>query len=101
MAGQKSIGWAELRVGLLVLVSIAVLIMLILVISGDISFFKKKMVLKTELVGAEGLKKGDEVRLAGVRIGTVESIDFGPIPEDENATKAIVVTMSVDGNIAR
>lgn len=100
MAGQKSIGLAELRVGLLVLASIGVLILLILAVSGDISFFKKKMMLRTELVGAEGLKKGDEVRLAGVPIGSVEAVEFGPIPQDQNAKSVVVVRMNVDGKMA-
>ena len=101
MQGQKRIGWADLRVGMLVLASIATLILLILAVSGDISFFKDKMILKTEMVAAEGLKRGDEVRLAGVTIGSVESVDFGAIPENPQATSAVVVTMTVDGDVAR
>jgi phospholipid/cholesterol/gamma-HCH transport system substrate-binding protein len=101
MPGQKRIGWADLRVGMLVLASIATLVLLILAVSGDISFFKDKMTLKTDLVAAEGLKRGDEVRLAGVTIGSIESVDFGAIPESPKATSAVVVTMSVDGDVAR
>jgi phospholipid/cholesterol/gamma-HCH transport system substrate-binding protein len=101
MAGQKNIRWGELRVGLLVLVSIGVLIMLIFAVSGDLSFFKSRTTYRTRLAGAEGLKKGDEVRLAGVRVGSVTSVDFDAIPQDLSATSAVIVSMEVDGDIAK
>jgi phospholipid/cholesterol/gamma-HCH transport system substrate-binding protein len=85
-----------------VLASIATLILLVLAVSGDISLFSDKMMLRTELVGAEGLKRGDEVRLAGVRVGSVERIDFTEeIPESPEAKSAVVVFMELDGEIAR
>src|SRR6185503_2436546 len=46
---------------------------------------------------ADGLKKGDEVRLAGKLVGKVENVDFGAIPVSEN-DKPIVVTMSLDSD---
>jgi phospholipid/cholesterol/gamma-HCH transport system substrate-binding protein len=94
--------WAELRVGLLVLAAIAGAIVLILAVSGDITLFADRITLKTEMSGAEGLKAGDEVRLAGVRVGSVKSVDFSPqIPENMQATAAVVITMSIDGPTAR
>lgn len=101
MPKQNAMRWTDLRVGLLVVTSIAVLILLILAVSGDISFFKSKMTLYTDLVGAEGLKAGDEVRIAGVRVGSVKKIDFAPIPQDENATSAVHVTLVIEGKEAQ
>jgi preprotein translocase subunit YajC len=49
------------------------------------------------LNAADGLKKGDEVRLAGKLVGKVEDVDFGTIPVSEN-DKPIVVTMSLDSD---
>ena len=80
------------------LASIGVLILLIFAVSGDISLFSDNATYKAKLSGAEGLKKGDEVRLAGVRIGSVKSVDFDQVPSDPSATSAVIVTMEVDGD---
>jgi phospholipid/cholesterol/gamma-HCH transport system substrate-binding protein len=101
MPKQTAMRWTDLRVGILVLAGIAVLILLILAVSGDISFFKSRTTLYTDLVGAEGLKTGDEVRLAGVRVGTVKSVDFLETPPNMNATSAVRVKMVIEGADAR
>ena len=51
MNGKKT-SLAELRVGLLVLAALAVLIIFILSVSGDISLFGSKMKLTTRLTAA-------------------------------------------------
>jgi phospholipid/cholesterol/gamma-HCH transport system substrate-binding protein len=101
MPKQQTMKLVDLRVGLLVVAAIVGLIVLILAVSGDITFFKKRMVLYTDLPGAEGLKIGDEVRLAGVRVGTVKSVTFSEIPTDMNATSAVRVEMQIDGDEAQ
>jgi phospholipid/cholesterol/gamma-HCH transport system substrate-binding protein len=96
MPRKGNVRFADLRVGILVLAGIGGLIVLILGVSGDISFFKRKTTLYAELPTAEGLKNGDEVRLGGVRVGTVKNVDFTEIPENASATKAVRVTMVID-----
>lgn len=96
---RKTIGLREVRVGIFVLVAIAVLIVLILNASGDISFKAKKH-LKVKFQSAEGLRKGAEVRLAGVRIGRVEDVDLlAPTgdPDDPRVEAKISVDSTVDG----
>jgi len=87
---------SELRVGLLAVATLVILIVFILSVTGDISLFRDTRTLRTKFNAAEGLKSGDEVRLAGKRIGKVESVDFGEVPE-KATDKPIVVTMSIDG----
>jgi phospholipid/cholesterol/gamma-HCH transport system substrate-binding protein len=101
MPKQTAMRWVDLRVGLLVVAGIATLITLILAVSGDISFFKSQMTLYTDLVGAEGLKTGDEVRLAGVRVGQVKEVTFSDIPADQNAKSAVRVKMTIEGEDAQ
>jgi phospholipid/cholesterol/gamma-HCH transport system substrate-binding protein len=96
MARQKNTRMADLKVGILVLSSIAGLILLILAVSGDISLFSDRIRVTTTLPQAEGLKQGDEVRLAGVPVGVVDRIDFDQIPEDTNAKSSVIVTMLID-----
>jgi phospholipid/cholesterol/gamma-HCH transport system substrate-binding protein len=94
---RKKTTFAELRVGILTIATIIILIIFILSVTGDISLFKKRLTYTTRLQAADGLKKGDEVRLAGKLVGKVEDVDFGTIPVSEN-DKPIVVTMSLDGD---
>ena len=70
----RNIGLSELRVGLLVLIAIAVLVVLILNASGSLNPFASHLHLKARFADANGLREGSEVRLAGVRIGKVERI---------------------------
>ena len=102
MPRQQTMKLVDLRVGLLVVAAIVALIVLILAVSGDISFFKRRMILYTDLPGAEGLKVGDEVRLAGVRVGTGKSVQFSnEIPKDMESTSAVRVEMQIDGDEAQ
>ena len=92
---RKPISLSELRVGLLAIGSIIILIVFILSVTGDISLFKSRVTYTTRFAAAEGLKAGDEVRLAGKRVGKVEDVDFGAIPSSPDE-KPIVVTMTAD-----
>jgi phospholipid/cholesterol/gamma-HCH transport system substrate-binding protein len=96
---RKTIGMREVRVGLFVLIAVVVLIVLILNASGDISFKSKKH-LKVKFASAEGLRKGAEVRLAGVRIGKVDDVQLLPPtdnPNDPRVEAKISVDSTVDG----
>jgi len=97
----RSLGLSELRVGLLVLISIAILIFLILNASGDINPFASHLHLHTKFVDANGLREGSEVRLAGVRIGKVDKIRLLNPSElgNEPNPKKIDVSMSIDSKI--
>ncbi|MBI3650328.1 MAG: MCE family protein [Acidobacteria bacterium] len=86
---------SQLRVGLLALATIAILIIFILSVTGDIGLFKKTVKMTTRLSAAEGLKKGDEVRLAGKLVGKVDAVGFAGVPATQN-DKTILVTMKMD-----
>ena len=70
----RNIGLSELRVGLLVFIALAVLIVLILNASGELNPFKGHLHLRARFTDANGLREGSEVRLAGVRIGKVDRL---------------------------
>jgi phospholipid/cholesterol/gamma-HCH transport system substrate-binding protein len=101
MPKQAAMRWVDLRVGLLVVASIVTLIVLILAVSGDISFFRSRKTYYTELAGAEGLKAGDEVRLAGVRVGSVKAVDFTEVPMDQTAKSSVRVELVIEGEEAQ
>src|SRR2546421_2921068 len=100
---KKTVGLSELRVGLLVVVSIAVLIFLILNASGDINPFSRKLHLRARFADANGLREGSEVRLAGVRVGKVEKIALLPPSTEPNAPRVealMVIDSVIDGRPA-
>ncbi|HJZ68489.1 MAG TPA: MlaD family protein [Blastocatellia bacterium] len=91
---------SQLRVGILVVATITILIIFILGVSGGIPIFQHNAIYHTRFSAAEGLKKGDEVRLVGKLIGKVDSVEFSrdiPASKDE---KPIVITMVVDAKEA-
>ncbi|MGB9182175.1 MAG: MlaD family protein [Pyrinomonadaceae bacterium] len=98
---KKTIGLSELRVGLLVLGSIAVLIVLLLNASGDINPFATKLHLRAQFADANGMREGSEVRLAGVRIGKVDKIKLLPNTSATTDPKApkVEALLAIDGKI--
>ncbi len=100
---KKTVSLSEVRVGLLVLVSIAVLVFLILNASGDINPFSHKLHLKARFLDANGLREGSEVRLAGVRVGKVDKITLLPPSDVPNAPRVealMLIQSTIDGQPA-
>lgn len=100
---RKTIGLSELRVGILVVVAIAVLIFLILNATGDINPFARKLHLRAQFANADGLRAGSEVRLAGVRVGKVEDVKLLPPSAEPNAPKVearLTIDNTIDGRPA-
>lgn len=87
---------SELRVGILVVATITILIIFILSVSGGLPFFQHNATYSTRFGAADGLKNGDEVRLAGKLVGKVDSVEFGPDVPSNKDEKPIVITMVVD-----
>lgn len=100
---KTSVSLSQIRVGLFVLIAIAVLIFLVLNASGDINPFSKKLHLKARFVDANGLREGSEVRLAGVRVGKVERIvllEPSPVPGAPRVEAQLTVDSTIDGRPA-
>lgn len=102
MPQYKQKSWSELRVGILVLVSLAILILVIFAVSGDISLpgLTRTTIVKTEMSSVDGLRKGAEVRLSGKKVGSVKAINLSnQIPSDSNAQNNIEIVMEIDGRL--
>src|SRR6476659_5856222 len=97
-SSKKNVSFGQLRVGIFVLVAIAILIFLVLNASGDINPFSKKLHLKSRFVDANGLRDGSEVRLAGVRVGKVEKITLLPPSDVPNAPR-VEALLTIDSSI--
>ncbi|HMG71956.1 MAG TPA: MlaD family protein [Pyrinomonadaceae bacterium] len=99
----RNIGLSQLRVGLLVLIAIAVLILLILNASGTLNPFASHIHLRARFGDASGLREGSEVRLAGVRIGKVDRIrllapsEVGTGPNPQKIEAFMTIDSKIDG----
>ncbi|HXE91830.1 MAG TPA: MlaD family protein [Terriglobales bacterium] len=74
MPSRRQVTWAELRVGVTVLVSSAVLAVAIFLVTGTTGLFGGTIRVKTYFDNAEGLRPGAPVSLQGVDIGNVTDI---------------------------
>src|SRR4026208_783519 len=100
---KASVSFSQIRVGIFVLIAIAVLIFLVLNASGDINPFSRKLHLKARFVDANGLRDGSEVRLAGVRVGKVEKIillDPSPVANAPRVEAQMTIDSTIDGRAA-
>ncbi len=101
MPRQQQATVSQMRVGLLVLAALAILILTIFAVSGDLRLpgLTKTAIVKTQMASIDGLSKGAEVRLSGKRIGSVKDIRFGAIPAETNSQANIEIVMEIDGKL--
>jgi len=77
MPHRKQLTWAELRVGLFVLVGLTVLAAGVFYVTGA-GFLGPKYRIRTFLPEVSGLSNGASVKLDGVEIGNVDSVKLVP-----------------------
>lgn len=90
MPQRERVTWAQLRVGIMVLVSLLILATGIFFISGQIGFFTSRYTLNTYFSGAGGLRVGAQVRLAGIAVGNVENIRISHYPQPDRAVEVVM-----------
>jgi phospholipid/cholesterol/gamma-HCH transport system substrate-binding protein len=79
LPSQKEIQWAQLRVGVLIVVAMVVLIGLLVLMSGTTGgLFAHKLSFRSYFVNASGVKPGAPVTLEGVTIGNVTHVRVVP-----------------------
>jgi phospholipid/cholesterol/gamma-HCH transport system substrate-binding protein len=76
MDPHKHLRWAELRVGLLVLVGAGLLIFILAIVGSNIKLFTPEYQLMLFVPNIEGLVNGSMVTLAGRKIGYVNDMRF-------------------------
>src|SRR3989337_978383 len=76
MPSKQALAWAELKVGVLIVIALAILSAIVVLVLGVESPFAKRYTLYTYLPNIGGLRPGSSVMLDGVTIGTVESFEF-------------------------
>jgi len=91
---QRKLTWAELRVGVFVLMGLLVTALGIFYVTGQTGLFTPKYTLKTYLSEVENLDPGAPVTLDGLSIGNVESIGLTPHPPDKEHNMTVVMRVN-------
>ena len=68
--------WANLKVGIVVLIGIGVFIFFVSIVGNDANMFTSTYPLKLYMPNVQGLVNGATVSLGGLKIGFVKSMDF-------------------------
>jgi phospholipid/cholesterol/gamma-HCH transport system substrate-binding protein len=96
MPSQQEVRWSQLKVGVIVLISVVVLTSLLFLMtsSSGMSLFSHKLIITTYFENAAGLKPGAAVNLQGVTIGNVKAVTVSTAPERK--LTPVQVIMKID-----
>ena len=95
MALQTKRRWAQLRVGLLAITSLALLAFMIFLLTSSRGLFTTRSEVFTYLDDSAALASGSPVRLNGITVGKVQRIDLSGSAEPNRIVK---ITLNVDNN---
>ena len=95
MPSQKQLRWAQLRVGLTVVLAAVVLAILVFLISGTTGLFAPTLRLVCFVDNAGGLRTGAPVRLQNVDIGNVQTIHIVSHRDASGASTPVEIVMKV------
>ena len=92
---EKQVRWSQLRVGLTVIFAIITLAFLIFLMTGTTGLFTKKIVIRTYVDNAGGIRVGAPVRLEGVDIGNVTGVRVVRDPVRRAAPVEVMMKISM------
>jgi phospholipid/cholesterol/gamma-HCH transport system substrate-binding protein len=76
MPRTRSLVWSELKLGILTIAAIVIAAATIFLVTGGRGFFWQRYALKTRFTNVAGLKPGSPVRVAGIEVGSVETVEL-------------------------
>ncbi len=82
MPSQQEVKWSQLKVGVLVLISLTLLVILLFLMTNatGMNTFERKLTARSYFDNSEGLKVGAPVNLEGVPVGEVHAIHLTTDP---------------------
>ncbi|MBZ5669024.1 MAG: MlaD family protein [Acidobacteriia bacterium] len=87
MPQRERVKWAQLRVGIMVIVSLVIFAVAVFFISGQVGFLTSRYMIKAYFSGASGLREGAQVRLAGIAVGNVSKMQISPYTDPQRAVE--------------
>ncbi len=82
MPSQQEVRWSQLKVGILVLVSLALLVIFLFLLTSasGVTVFEKRLSARAYFANSEGIKVGAPVDLEGVPVGEVSHVRLAEDP---------------------
>ncbi|HUQ48621.1 MAG TPA: MlaD family protein [Gemmatimonadaceae bacterium] len=97
MKRSAVITWDQLKVGVVIVVAMAVIGIAILKLGQSAHLFTSRYTLVTFVPSTAGLRVGGQVTVAGQLAGSVKSVDF--LPVDNDSTKNLKITVEIDKSL--
>jgi phospholipid/cholesterol/gamma-HCH transport system substrate-binding protein len=99
MPSQQEVRWSQLKIGVIVLVSVVILTTLLFLMTSTsgLGLFSRKLTVTTYFENSAGLKIGAAVNLEGVTIGTVKTITV--VTTAERKLTPVQVVMKLDSKV--
>jgi phospholipid/cholesterol/gamma-HCH transport system substrate-binding protein len=96
MPSQQEVKWSQLKVGLIVLASVALLstLLFLMTSASGMSVFSRKLIVTSYFDNSMGLKTGAPVELEGVTIGEVKTVEVSTDPARK--LTPVKVVMKID-----
>lgn len=96
MPSQQEVKWSQLKVGLIVLISLALLstLLFLMTSASGLSVFSRKIVVKAYFANSDGLKVGAPVGLEGVTIGEVKSVTVTTDPARKDTPVEVIMKLN-------
>jgi phospholipid/cholesterol/gamma-HCH transport system substrate-binding protein len=96
MPTAQKVSWAQLKVGIMAVVAMAILGVLIFLLTGDTKLFAKEEVIYTYMDDSAALAKGAPVRLNGILAGKVKDV---ALSGERQPQRVVRISMEIDKNM--
>ena len=93
MPAKEKVSFAQLKVGILAIVALACVVLVVFLLTGNASWFKKQVELHVYTSDAAGLTPGAPVRINGIQAGTVQHV---VLSGETNPQRVIRVDFAID-----
>jgi len=92
MPDPKKVSWAQLKIGIMAATAMTILGVLIFLLTGSGSIFTSWAVLKTYMDDSAAMSPGTPVRLNGISVGKIDTIEFSGL---KDKGKIVIIKMDV------
>lgn len=90
MPSPKKVAWSQLKVGLLALVSLIILAVLVVLLTGKDNPFLKRTVVYTYMGDSAAMTEGSGVRLNGLLVGKVKQIGLSGESDPQRVVRMVL-----------
>ena len=98
MPDRRKVRWSQLKVGAMGITAFVIIFVLVILLTSSHGLFRRNAVLHTYMRDALGMTKGASVRLNGIEIGYLDSVNLTNSPDP---ARAVEFNMKVNPNYLR